>query len=58
MNRLSESSSKSACSELGTVLLFLSPCFMKQGDRNKRTVPNSEQALFDEDSDNLFISFP
>ena len=39
MNRLSESSSKSACSELGTVLLFLSPCFMKQGARNKRTVP-------------------
>ena len=23
----------------GTVLLFLSPCFIKQGDRNKRTVP-------------------
>ena len=32
----------------GTVLLFLSPCFMKQGDRNKRTVPalHGKDSLF------------
>ena len=34
--------------DLGTVLLFLSPCFMKQGDRNKRTVPalHGKDSLF------------
>ena len=36
MNRLSESSSKSACSELGTVLLFLSPCFIETGGQKQK----------------------